>query len=119
MAVNRLLALSLLVACGGSSLPTGPAPVPLDEWCQVMTERLCGQMSDQCMSGNRSVEQGCVDGGVPTCIAGRDPSSPSGRTYDDLNACVSTVESLECASLGNAIGQMAMHQGPLQACIVQ
>ena len=107
-----------LFACGGASLPTGPAPVPLDEWCEVVTERLCEQMADACMNGMQAAADGCMDTGVPACIAGRDASGPSGHTYDDLNECVSTVESLGCAELGTAIGQMAFDQGPLQRCSI-
>ncbi|MEM9190919.1 MAG: hypothetical protein AAGF12_17165 [Myxococcota bacterium] len=103
-----------LFACGPTPLRTGPDPVPREEWCDVVSARMCSAMTDQCFNGMSEVEDGCLGGDrIENCLAGRSGDEPSGRSYDDLNRCVTLIDSLSCGELGSGTGGMMVGAGPL------
>jgi hypothetical protein len=113
MSVHRCLlgfvpisALSLaVVACGASTVRTGPDPVPFSEWCSIVCEATSDRIADTC--GARIMDASvCAE----TCTQGRGETK-SGRTYDEANACVSYIDSLACEEIGAAAGAAALGQG--------
>jgi hypothetical protein len=103
--------LAVLAGCPGVQLREPNAPVPLGEWCQVVSSKMCELTARACFNGMSGVADGCKDTAIPSCLAGRDPQTPSGRLGGDLNACLAKLEPLSCAQLGAGMGS-----GELSVC---
>src|SRR5262245_5034102 len=90
-----LVGTSTVICCPGSAQPANPqAPVPLGEWCNQVTGKMCQLTGDRCFNGAAGVVDGCLDSASKGCLAGRDPSVASGRNYGELNGCLSFLEPL-------------------------
>lgn len=101
----------VMAGCTGAQLREPNAPVPLGEWCQVVSSKVCDLTARACFNGMSGVADGCKDTAIPGCLAGRDPQTPSGRNGGDLNACMARLEPLNCAQLGAGMGS-----GELSIC---
>ena len=121
--MNRLLSfffgVVVFAACGGAEQPAGPQPVDVGEWCEAVGASMCRGTADKCFSGMSGVEDGCRDSFTPSCMGNRDAATPSGRTSDDLGACVDYIESRSCEQLGQDTGQALTGSGSFaQLCIL-
>lgn len=95
------LVLVLVQGCSGNpgastaSLDANPQrPVPLGEWCESLMHANCERVG-ACL-GSSAAADGCNETGATSCLAGRDPSTPSGHVASDLSGCLRTVTSLSC-----------------------
>lgn len=109
------LILALASLCGACAVnnnnrQSGPEPVTVGQWCEVVGEATCRNTGDKCFDGMSGFEEGCLDSFVRECAGGRD-SAASQRTYDDLNACVDYVDSRSCSELGQDTGQAMVGTG--------
>lgn len=105
--MNRLTvgcALSLVLvsfALGCVPRRVGPDPVPVGEWCQAYGDAMCVWVHESCTQG-AAVPPGeeCGRRNAAACLAGRPRGQSSGRSYDELNACIDYLEALDCTELG-------------------
>jgi len=109
----RALPFALLaVACGGASneSPKTQADpnrvIALREWCGTVTEATCHAIGDRCMK-SADVASGCQETAQDSCLSGRDPGTSSGRTADEMHACVALMDKTPCA---NFLSEVARHQ---------
>jgi hypothetical protein len=102
-----------LLGCGGATPRSGPEPVPLGTWCEEASAMLCEAIADECFGGAGGFAEGCTESSLPGCLAGRDASSASGRTYDDLAACHASLRPMSCEELGYATGTGLAGSGPI------
>ena len=98
--------LSAFAGCSSTPEPVNDpkAPVSIDKWCATVTSRLCDLQAKACHKGSMEFANSCKDNGIATCNAGRDPSSPSGRTTGDLEVCLAKLEPLSCPAFEGIAG---------------
>lgn len=92
----------VVIACSpGASDPSAELaahpdrPIALGEWCKEMMRATCSNMGDRCV-GSSEVTSGCMDTGVDSCLAGRDPGTSSGRKAKELRACIGVANRAPC-----------------------
>lgn len=73
-------------------------------WCKEVNGKLCNSVARSCFKGMAGFAEGCLDSALPSCLAGRDPASSSGRTSTDLDRCLAAIEPLSCQELGLGLG---------------
>jgi hypothetical protein len=103
LAVLPLFLLPAFAGCtpAGDAKAPVPAttPVTIDEWCSSVTAKLCERTAETCHKGSMDFANGCKDKGTATCNAGREPSTPSGRTHGELEQCLAKLAPLSCEEL--------------------
>ena len=83
-------------------------PVSLGDWCKEVNSKLCNSVAQSCFKGMSGFADGCLQSAMPSCLAGRDGHSPSGRTKGDLANCISGIQPLSCKELGKGLGSGKM-----------
>lgn len=96
-----LLALVVSSAAGCVPRRVGPDPVPAGQWCDAYASAFCVWEHDSCTEG-LAVPPGedCARQGAAACLGGRGRGATTGRSYDQLNACIDYLEALDCHALG-------------------
>lgn len=103
---------AVVVACGGAaneSPRTQADPhraIALREWCGTVSEATCHAIGDRCMH-SADVSSGCQETAQDSCLSGRDPGQTSGRTAEEMHACVALMDTTPCP---NFLSEVARHQ---------
>lgn len=96
-----LVALTALFASSCIPRRAGPDPVRAGEWCDTFGETMCLWVHDNCAQGAAvPPSHECAEGYARACLRSRPRTSATGRSYDELNACVDYIEELNCPELG-------------------
>ena len=106
-AMNRLTvglaSLLVLISLASGCVPrrVGPDPVSVGEWCDAYGDAMCVWVHESCTQG-AAVPPGeeCGRRNATACLEGRPRGQSSGRSYDELNACIDYLEALNCTELG-------------------
>ena len=96
--------LAVFAGCSGApapdpNAPDPKAPISIDTWCSTVTSRLCDRTAATCHNGAVEFANSCKDNGIANCNAGREPTTPSGRTKGELDACLARLDPLSCPEL--------------------
>lgn len=94
-----------VVACAGAQSGSSADPqgsVSIGDYCERTGEATCTCLAN---TGGDSVAKGCLDGFIPSCVAGREASAPSGRTEAQTSVCETALETKCMSMLGGGLAE--------------